>query len=421
MRKLKLDIQEKVIYPRHYHLEYASTVTPREDKIVPIYNWFVFKHAFGRKLVLTVLDILRLRSKVRVLDPFCGSGTTLLATKEKGISAIGFDILPLAVFVSNVKTRSYSTKRLQKILEYLRSCKNRVTESLPEIPILDKSFVPAVKEEISLLKSKIDSIHSRKERDFFMLALLKVLEKFSKSSKDGAFLRLIPEKRIYPKRFMSTFVTTSLGMVRDIDHSKSAGTPSSKKWAAYEADARYIPQDFGLFDAVVTSPPYLNRHDYTRVYALELAVGFVKSHNELKKLRYNTFSSHVEARTVLNEREFNCPSLLREILQRLSQKPLNNSKLNEMIEGYFVDMFRFIKSVTNVLKPGGKVVLVLGNVRFAGIGIPVDQIIVQIAEQAGLRYEDIWSVRFRGNSPQQMKAFGKSPSSENIIFLSKSM
>jgi hypothetical protein len=318
-----------------------------------------------------------------------------------------------------VKLRDYSAKKLRRTLDCLLHCEGKVTGSLPEIPIIDKSFTPSMKEEILLLKSKIDSIRSRKERDFFMLALLRILEKFSKTLKDGAFLRLIPDRKINVKRFLPIFIKTSLSMIRDVENSKRIAF-SNKKWGAYIADARHIPQNYGLFDAIITSPPYLNRHDYTRIYSLELAVGFIKSHEELKKLRYNTFCSHVEAITGFNEREFHSPPLLVETLQRLSQRDLNNPRVYKMVEGYFVDVFRFMKSAINVLKSDGRIVLVVGNVRFAGISISVDQIIVQIAEQLGLNYEDIWTVRLRGNSPQQMKNFGKTPSSENIVFLSKS-
>lgn len=419
MRGRKPDVEE-IIYPRSVHLEYAEAVTPRENKITPIHNWFAFRHAFGPNLVSDLVDALYLRKEDRVLDPFCGSGTSVLACKEKGISATGLDILPLSVFITNVKLRDYSPIKLRQTLDSLLVGKEKAKGSLPRIPIVDKGFSPAMREEILLLKSKINSVRTRKERDFFMLALLGILEKFSKTSKDGAFLRLVPDRKLYRKKLLPTFARTSLGMIMDIENNTGKGSHSNGKWTAHRADARHIPKKYGLFDAIITSPPYLNRHDYTRIYSLELAVGFVKSHDELKKLRYNTLCSHVEARPNKSGRRFDVSQLLIESMQKINKKDLNNPRVYEMIEGYFTDMFQFLKSALKVMKPGGNLVLVIGNVRFAGISIPVDQIVVQIAEQTGLRYKDIWTVRLRGNSPQQMKKFGKIASSENIIFLSKS-
>ena len=107
MRGRKPDVEE-IIYPRSVHLEYAEAVTPRENKTMPIHNWFTFRHAFGPNLVSGIVDTLCLKREARVIDPFCGSGTCLLACKEKGISATGLDILPLSVFITNVKLREYS-------------------------------------------------------------------------------------------------------------------------------------------------------------------------------------------------------------------------------------------------------------------------------------------------------------------------
>lgn len=419
MASLKSDVEE-IIYPRTIHLEYANVMTPRENKIIPIHNWFTFRHAFGPNLVSGLIDALCLRRGAKVLDPFCGSGTSLLACKEKGISATGLDILPLSVFITNVKLREYSPIKLRQTLDRLLVGKEKSRGSLPRIPIVDKGFSPAMREEILLLKSKINSVRARKERDFFMLALLSILEKFSKTSKDGAFLRLVPDRKLYRKKLIPAFVRTSLGMIMDIENNDGKGSHSNGRWISHRADARHIPEKYGLFDTIITSPPYLNRHDYTRIYSLELAVGFIKSHKELKKLRYNTLCSHVEARPNTSERGFDASQLLRETLQKICKRDLNNTRVYKMIEGYFIDMFQFMKSSVNVLKPSGHLVLVIGNVRFAGISIPVDQIVVQLAEQAGLWYKDIWTVRLRGNSPQQMKKFGKIASSENIVFLKRS-
>jgi DNA modification methylase len=419
MRDRKSDV-EKIIYPRSAHLEYAEAVTPKENKTEPIHNWFAFRHAFGPNLVSDLVDAISLRKEDKVLDPFCGSGTSLLACKEKEISATGLDILPLSVFITNVKLREYSPIKLRETLDLLLVGKEKARGSLPQIPIVDKGFSPAMRGEILLLKNKINSVRARKERDFFMLALLSILEKFSKTSKDGAFLRLVNDRKLYRKKLLPTFARTSLGMIRDIENNNGKGSLSNGRWTAHRADARNIPEKYGLFNAIITSPPYLNRHDYTRIYSLELAVGFVKSHNELKKLRYNTLCSHVEARPNTSEKEFDASKLLRETLQKIHKKDLNNPRVYKMIEGYFTDMFQFLKSGANVLETGGHLVLVIGNVRFAGISIPVDQILVQLAEQAGLRYKDIWTVRLRGNSPQQMKKFGKISSSENVVFLRKS-
>ena len=86
-----------------------------------------------------------------------------------------------------------------------------------------------------------------------------------------------------------------------------------------------------------------------------------------------------------------------------------------MISGYFEDMYLSLCQMQKHLKKGGKLALVVSNVRFGGVNIPVDQLLAQIGEQAGLRTEDILMARYRGNSAQQMGRFQRKPSRESIV------
>ncbi|MEM2635078.1 MAG: hypothetical protein QW372_06390, partial [Nitrososphaerales archaeon] len=69
--------------------EWAKLVTFIPNKKVPIHNWFYFKEGFSRDFVIKIFDIFKVREGMKILDPFCGSGTTLLVAKEFGIDACG--------------------------------------------------------------------------------------------------------------------------------------------------------------------------------------------------------------------------------------------------------------------------------------------------------------------------------------------
>lgn len=71
----------------------------------PIHNWFYYKQGFSPELIYAMVKETSIGKNGTVFDPFCGVGTTLLASKEMGSNSIGIDILPLAVFVSSVKLR----------------------------------------------------------------------------------------------------------------------------------------------------------------------------------------------------------------------------------------------------------------------------------------------------------------------------
>ncbi len=90
-----------------------------------------------------------------------------------------------------------------------------------------------------------------------------------------------------------------------------------------------------------------------------------------------------------------------------------------MLSGYFEDMFLVFKEIYRCLRNGGKVAVVVSNVRFSGVNVPVDEILFEIGEQAGLYARYIWVARYRGNSSQQMKTYSREPSRESIVFWNK--
>ena len=392
-------------------------VTPHQNKKLPIYRWYHFNHSFSRDLVWYLIDKFELNSQSTILDPFCGSGTTLLAARQKGISAMGIDILPLSVFISNAKLQNYDIKKIEhkaKELDKLFNNNANYVVSIPEIPILRKAFGEKTLFNIFAIKNWIQRIKNEKLRYFFLTTLLSVVEKMAYAKKDGGFLRLTPDKEIADIK--NAIFTKVNEMLTDIDHRNIQNGVDSN---AFLGDARKICFPEESFDAVITSPPYLNRHDYTRVYILELAVGFLKSEKEIKELRYKTLRSHVEAKRIFANGNYIEPPTLKDIIDKLKEKTLPNKQVIPMIAGYFEDMYLVLKEVARVTKRGGFVAFVIGDVRYGGILIPVSEILVEIGNSLGLVYQETIIARFRGNSPQQMGKFGRMPAKENIVIWRK--
>ena len=94
-------------------LDWRSWVTPKllEDK--PIHRWYVFPHSFTDELVKALIAEWELDSSDTIVDPFAGAGTAILAAKEKGIPAHGFDLSPLSVLATQVKIANYDPQRLK--------------------------------------------------------------------------------------------------------------------------------------------------------------------------------------------------------------------------------------------------------------------------------------------------------------------
>ena len=177
------------------------------------------------------------------------------------------------------------------------------------------------------------------------------------------------------------------------------------------------------YDAIVTSPPYCNRYDYTRTYALELALLGVDE-QELLKLRQAMLSCTVENRSKdligMNPQwraaidAADSQELLQAILAYLDHQrkigALNNTGIPRMVRGYFYEMACVIAESARVLKPGAPLLMVNDNVRYAGASISVDMILSALAERLGFVVENILVLPGgKGNSSQQMGEHGREP------------
>jgi hypothetical protein len=108
------------------------------------------------------------------------------------------------------------------------------------------------------------------------------------------------------------------------------------------------------------------------------------------------------------------------LARELSDLPENTeARVVNMLNGYFHDLFNSIASGARILKPGGKMAFVVGNVCHNGVMFHVDEILAEIGQQLGLIWQGTWVIRLRGNSAQQMGRFGRKPSRESIVFLEK--
>jgi tRNA G10 N-methylase Trm11 len=397
----------------------SDLISPHKDIQRPIYNWYSFKHSYSKALVDSLVKEFELKRGAWVIDPFCGGGTTLLACKEAGINSKGFDILPFSVFLSNVKTREYNpTKLSAEKNKFNRSKKiSMYIPSLTNIPIAKKAFSVNVRNELIQIKQRIEEIKDSTVRDFYNLGMLSILESVSNTSKSGGFLRIV-KKRIRAGKVNECFINRIESMISDVRK-----VNETMKWkdidvSASLGDAREMNTE-RKYDAIITSPPYPNRHDYTRIYSLEMLFDFVKSNDDLKIIRYETLRSHVEARKKYESGEYVKPAMLHKLIKRVRKNGTNNPMVIGMLEGYFEDMYLAIREMSKRLMYKGKIALVVSNVRFAGVNITVDEILSEVGEQVGLKSKAIWIVRYRGNSSQQMKEYKRKPSRESIVVWEK--
>src|SRR3989338_1087314 len=172
-----------------YAKESRKEATFVPNKQLPVYNWFYYKEGFSRDLVFSLISQFGIEKGAVVLDPFCGSGTTLLACRQKGVSSIGLDVLPISVFSARVKTTDYDAEELKEAAKHLLKTKFRkIGYEYPSF--IKRFFSKYALEDISVFRHAVMEIESKKLRDFFMLALLNAAMKGGSGGKAGGVLKI---------------------------------------------------------------------------------------------------------------------------------------------------------------------------------------------------------------------------------------
>jgi hypothetical protein len=393
-------------------------VTPKPLARKPIHCWYIFPHSFTSELVHALIDEWCLTPNDHILDPFVGAGTTLLAAREKGIPAAGFDLSPLAVLATNVKVADHDISRLKNL--WSRLCRRidlaRWNGAAKNYPDLVREALPGkLLGAFDALDRAIGSLDAtEKDRDFFRLALLATIPKYSRAVAEGGWLKWVDRRNGVST--LPTVFADHVGLM--LDDLGATKIPSGSSWCAAQADARSLPDARGTYSAVITSPPYPNRHDYTRVFGIELMFGFL-DWEQTRQLRYQSFHSHPEARPSRpNANGYVQPRRLARAVAQIRRKE-KDPRVSKMIEGYFLDLYLVLREVRRVGKRKARVAFVVGNAQYRGVPIAVDELTAEVGEQAGLKCEKLLVARYRGNSAQQMGRYGRNPSRETVVVFKK--
>ncbi|MCS7125769.1 MAG: site-specific DNA-methyltransferase [Aigarchaeota archaeon] len=381
---MKTHITKKWVIEERW--DWSKLVTFIPNKNLPVHSWFYFKEGFSRDFVYSMINLLKLKTNCRVLDPFVGSGTTLLTCKEVGIPSVGIDAAPLAVFVSQVKTADYD---IQKLKDTAREVFEKKFEkpNLSQVSKFTKKFFskPSL-EDIIFFREEIRKIEDPVIRNFFTLALMNSAMKVSYAYKDGAVLKVV-KKHVPPfRRFFKRVVKK---MIRDLK--KIDLKPCTVE--VYLGDARkmHFLEDES-FNAVITSPPYLNKIEYTKVYAIE----------------YELFFGDVKVDPVRSYIGLNPKNII-------DQFPELN--LPEAAKAYFYDMKLVLEEIYRVLKKKGKAVIVVAGGVFPDRIVESDILLADLAERVGFRVDRIIAVNKRVATVKRVIKIGEAR--ESIIILSK--
>jgi DNA modification methylase len=399
---------------------------------LPRHRWFEFKEGFSETLVRSAIGSVGSSSKTQILDPFAGSGTTVVTAAKLGVKALGLEVNPFLAFAGKAKCAPRRVRR--KPLEgFVANLLRNSTKEVPSPLEGQSTFTESETSEKWLFNRSVlrgfHAIHqslarSGELREPFRLALLSALVDSCNAKRDGKCLRYKrhwKEAGLNSEDLRAAFIKRSADVIDDLlQHDFWAD-----KARIIQGDCRNIlPRLYrSKFDLLVTSPPYLNSFDYSDVYRPELfAGGFVKNNDQLRAIRLRTLRSHVQVawKSALGT----ASPLLKPIIKELSSRDLWNKRLPAMVNSYFADLKSVLRDCKALMRKEGQAWIVVSNSAYAGIEIPVDLIVGDIAERLGWKVLDIFVIRkLRASAQHWNKHIGEGvglPLRESLLVLSPS-
>jgi DNA methylase len=385
-----------------------------------IHDWYRTVWGYSDHLVSSLLAEFATGNS-RVLDPFCGSGTTLVECMKHGIECAGIDANPVSCFAATVKTNwSLNSPRLLAILPKLRTDfklrlrklayrEDATYRYLECAGMLERGWIceDPLKKAICLKQAINASRTDWRYREALTLALLNTVVR------DAANIKFGPElycgKRKSDVDVFACFEDCVRKMARDL-----LCTPRRTllKAPVIEADARscgVLRSSLGghRFSLVISSPPYPTEHDYTRNSRLELAflerVINVETLREIKKrmVRSNTkgiYQEDTDFELVAHNADLG--RLARRIERRASRKTHGFAKLYARVAlEYFGGMKRHLISISTLLRKGAVLAYVVGDqASYLQVPIQTAKLLGAIAQEVGYDLIGIRHLRDRQSS-----------------------
>lgn len=399
------------------------------NRALPRHRWFEFKEGYSSELVAIACGDQRSNRRIRLLDPFMGSGTALVSAGALGHSAMGIEVNPFLHFAARAKCSEPigPKNKAHAVVERLINEPVRETVSpleglstFTEGPDSEKwIFNRSVLRGYTALRGAIEKAGAFTRP--LQLALLAALMDCSNVRRDGKCVRYLKDWQKLGRTSVDLHAAFAL-RASDIISDLAPSEFRSKGLEFRRGDCRKILKNLeaGSFSLFVTSPPYLNSFDYSDVYRPELFAGeFVRTNTELAGIRRQTIRSHVQVKRPYSDAVESV--LLAPVLSALPSE-LWSKHIPGMIRSYFADMSLVFEELHRLIRRGGKGWMVVSTSAYGGVEVPVDLILADIAVKKGWALEGIYvlrQLRAAGQHWAHLERGAKPPLRESLIVVNR--
>jgi hypothetical protein len=420
---------------------------PPQPKLLPlqsqrltdsrIHAWYHPVTSFSDELVRRIVTYLAIGQDDLVIDPFCGSGTTLVECKRLGIPSIGIDANPASHFAARTKTNwgprpervldllSLAQQRHPRKMRALRQIESDPTyKYLLDSGMIDRGWIsPAPLRKAIAIKQVIKALPTTKAyKDLLLLALIAEVVWATSNVKFGPELYCGDAKEDHDVLlgFSNRVRRMSMDLLamRDVPSADSLVIWGDSRSCAAALGGSRRPR----FSALITSPPYPAEHDYTRNTRLELAfLEQVTDRSSLQAIKRGmirastkgVYEQDNDARHVMDNPQIS--ALSRRLARRANGKAHGFARLYpRVVQEYFGGMKRHLASISKVLKPGSYCAYVIGDQSsYLRVHIPTADILSSIAQEVGFQFVE--KVRWR----TRWSTTTSSTITENILILRK--
>ncbi len=378
------------------------------------HGWLRLTPAYSVKLVNDILKTSD--SGIAVLDPFSGTGTTLLNAAYRDDRGTGVEINPFLTWLAEAKVTHYGSSVLQEA----RRLVNEIVAhtSAGDVPPVENPPIHNIErwwdnDELSFLctlKAAIDKTGTEctQCKSLLLVGFCRILITLSNAAFNHQSMSF--KERDNLQGFLFSQRPDFVGMFRremNLVLESAADNPPGNA-EILVGDSKFISSLVSRkYDLLITSPPYPNRISYIRELRPYMYwLGYLKNGREAGELDWSAIGGTwgiATSRLAEWERPQNgfWPGYFKKTLDDIANDDNKSGKLlSNYVAKYFYDMWVHLQGIANVMAPGAEVHYIVGNSTFYKVLVPVELVFRDMLHEAGFKNAQIAKIRKRNSKKE---------------------